>query len=192
MADAYHGSSNGRESKRTIDFIAEAESELRRRIAGEKITVVLLGASGEGLEERRTIARDLAGRGIRAVIPEDHFPDDAALSLVERIMFSADEVDLVFVNVQSWGSAAEFTELSGDEKVVGKLRVLVARQYHPLYGSPPSSRGYLTDAYMTHEAVFGHVYMCRVTEDEEPRWIPKPGEIAARLSERYRQWKALK
>ncbi len=184
MTDAYHGSGNGKETKLTIDFIAEAENELRRRIAGEKITVVLLGASGEGLEERRAIARDLAEMGIRPLIPEDHFPRDVALSLVERIMFSADEVDLIFVNVESWGSAAEFTELSGDAKVVRKLRVLVARRYHPIYCPPTSSGGYLTDAYMTHEAIFGHVYMCRVKEDEEPEWVPKPGEITARLSER--------
>ncbi|MGH9919688.1 MAG: hypothetical protein ACRD6W_12595, partial [Nitrososphaerales archaeon] len=153
-----HHTSGADESKRTIDFVAEAENELRRRIAGEATTVVLLGASGDGLDERTAIAQDLAGRGIRAIIPEGHFPHDVPLSLVERVMFSAEEVDLIFVNVQSWGSAAEFTELSGDAKTVRKLRLLVARKHHPLYGSPPSG-GYLTDAYMTHEAVFGHVYM---------------------------------
>jgi len=178
-----------REEKRTGDLVLEEESSLRSRISEEKLTVVLLGASERGLEGRRAIAQDLAKRGIIALVPEDDFPDDVALSLANRNILSADRVDLVFVNVQSWGSTAEFSELSGLEGVVGKLRVLVPRRFHPFYGS---SGGYLTDAYMTHEAVHGHVYIYREEEDtDEPRWIPSPLEITTRIAERYKQWKAL-
>jgi len=85
----------------------------------------------------------------------------------------------------------EFAQLTQDERVVGKLRILVGREHHPLYGT---SKGYLTDAYMTHDAVFGHVYMCSSLKKPEPGegWIPSSEEVIKRISTRYRQWRALR
>jgi hypothetical protein len=179
-----------------LDFVEAGTKELQRRISETRTAVVLLGSAAEGLEERRSIARKLLDEQIVAVIPEDDFPADIALSLAERTLLSMEGIDLIFVNVQSWGSAAEFAELSGNDKAVRKLRVLVTRKYHPFYGS---SKGYLTDAYLTHDAVFGHVYMCRGETEEgrggdvdgTPDWMPSPDEIILRISARYRQWKAL-
>ncbi len=98
-------------------------------------------------------------------------------------------MDLVFANVQSWGSAAEFSELRNNSKTAPKLRVIVAREFHPFYGS---SSSYLTDAYLTHDAVFGHVYMCSATGGG-PRetGIPTAKELALKISQRFREWKAL-
>ena len=178
------------EEKKRAEFILEAERALRRRISEERLSVVLLGASGRGLEARRRIAEHLAKDGITALVPEDDFPGDIALSLSNRILLSADTIDLVFVNVQSWGSTAEFSEFSSQEVVVGKLRVLVARRFHPIYGS---TRGYLTDAYLTHEAVHGHVYIYREEDEpDEPNWLPTPLEVTTKIAERYKQWKALR
>lgn len=45
---------------------------------------------------------------------------------------------------------------------------------------------------MTRDAVFGHVYVCAGEGDgENPDWIPGSDEIILKISERYRQWKAL-
>ena len=157
-------------------------------MAGAWTLVALLGAGGKGLQERRSIARDLHEMGIGALIPEDDLPEGLAPSLLERHFLSTEDVDLIFVDVQSWGSAAEFTELRSDSRASPKLRVLVGRRHHPIYGS--SSSGYLSDTYMTHEAVFGHVYMYRDGKDD-PDWLPTSNEIALRIAERYKQWKAL-
>ena len=153
--------------------------------------MALLGAGGEGLKDRRLLATRLRERGIETIIPEDDLSPDVAPSLAERDMLSAGDVDLAFVNVQSWGSAAEFAEFRADDRIAPKLRILVARKHHPLYGSSSAS-GYLTDSYMTHDAVFGHVYMCRAQGDDAIDWIPASDEIVLKVSERYRQWKAFR
>jgi hypothetical protein len=188
-----------RSKRRVLDFIEAEKKELQRRISETRTAVALLGAAEAGLEERRAIAQKLVNEEqIVGIVPEDDFPADLALSLAERTLLSNEGIDLIFINIQSWGSALEFAELSGNSKAVRKLRILVARKHHPFYGS---SKGYLTDAYMTHDTVFGHVYMCRDKKEEEegrptddsasPAWIPSSDEIILRLSARYRQWKAL-
>jgi len=112
---------------------------------------------------------------------------DLAPSILERKILSEEDLDIAFVNVESWGSAAEFSEFRNDKQIAPKLRVLVERDHHPLYGS---SKGYLTDAYLTHDAVFGHVYMYKNTEAGQNDRIPTPRELVVMLAERYRQWKA--
>ena len=121
-----------------------------------------------------------------------------AASLSERDMLSQADLDLAFINVQSWGSAAEFAEFQSESDIAPKLRILVERKYHPLYGTSDGS-GYLTDSYLTHDAVFGHVYMYRLQwrkdgkeEEDSPEWIPSTDEIILKISDRYRQWKALR
>ncbi len=111
---------------------------------------------------------------------------------------SQDDLDLVFINVQSWGSAAEFAEFQADLSIASKLRILVERKHHPLYGASSGS-GYLTDSYLTHEAVFGHVYMHRQPlrqsgkEDQDsPAWIPTTDGFILEIAERFRQWKAFR
>ena len=160
-------------------------------MAALAINVALLGAGGEGLKERREIAAKLGEKGIVALVPEDDLSADVAASLAEHDMLSSTDIDLAFVNVQSWGSAAEFAEFRADSNIAPKLRILVVRKYHPLYGSSGDA-GYLTDSYMTHEAVFGHVYMYKLPGEDSIEWIPRIDEIVLKISERYRQWKALR
>ncbi len=187
--------------RRGEDALNPAEAlkrEQERKVAEISIIVALLGAGGEGLNERREIAAKLGERGITALIPEDDLSEDAAASLAERDMLSQDDLDLAFINVQSWGSAAEFAEFQADISIAPKLRILVERRYHPLYGASSGS-GYLTDSYLTHDAVFGHVYLHRqpLREDgkedqDSPAWIPATDEIILKIAERFRQWKAFR
>lgn len=172
-------------------FVESLRRDYERKIAGTRVIVVLLGAGGDGLRDRRVLSARLREKGIGVIIPDDDLPADVSLSIVERDMLSAMDVDLAFVNVQSWGSAAEFAEFQADERIAPKLRILVSRKHHPLYGSSTAS-GYLTDTYMTHEAVYGHVNMYRVREETVPDWLPAADEIVLKLSERYRQWKTFR
>jgi hypothetical protein len=50
----------------SLHFIEKKESEVRRKLNAIKIVVALLGASGRGLEERRSMAEELSRRGILA------------------------------------------------------------------------------------------------------------------------------
>ncbi len=156
---------------------------METRLKGARVMVALLGAGGKGLEERRSIAEELAVKDIFAVIPEDMLQAGVPPSLLERWILASEELDMAFVNVESWGSAAEFSEFRGQKEIAPKLRVLVRRDYHPLYGS---SKSYLTDAYLTHDAVFGHVYM----HGRGGEGFPTAREIVLTISERYKQWKA--
>ncbi len=58
--------------RRSGDALNPAEAlkrEQERKVAGISIIVALLGASGEGLDERREIAAKLGERGITALNP---------------------------------------------------------------------------------------------------------------------------
>ena len=177
------------DKKRMKDFIDAQADDATKRVAGAWTLVALLGAGGQGLEDRRAIARKLEDIGIGALVPEDDLPRGLAPSLLERRILSKADVELVFLNVQSWGSVAEFAQFGSDPALARKLRILVERKHHPIYGAGSSS-GYLSDAYLTHEAVFGHVYMFR-HEINDPDWLPTTAEIVLRIAERYRQWKVI-
>jgi hypothetical protein len=178
---------DGKEFVRPL--VESLRKDQERKVDAIALYVVLLGAGGDGLEERRALARKLGQTGIVAFIPEDDLSPDVAPSLAERDMLANGDIDLAFVNVQSWGSAAEFAEFQSDPKIAPKLRILVERRYHPLYGSPGSS-GYLTDSYLTHDAVFGHVYMYK--GEDSPEWIPSTDEVVLKIADRYKQWRAFR
>jgi hypothetical protein len=93
--------------------------------------------------------------GMIVLIPEDDFPREVAPSLVEEAMLSKGDVELVFINVESWGTVTESTQFHRNRRIAPELMVLVGHEHHLLYGS---SASYLTDVYLTHLAVFGHVY----------------------------------
>lgn len=174
-----------------LAFIERKEKEVRKEIKATKVVVALLGASGKGLQERMSMAEELLHKGVLAFVPEDVLAAEVSPSLLERRILSAEDLDLAFVNVESWGSASEFSEFRNELGIASKLRVLVEREYHPLYGS---SKSYLTDAYLTQDAVFGHVYMYRRNADStsnETERVPTPRDLVMILSERYLQWKAL-
>ncbi len=158
---------------------------LERRLRQTRLLVALLGAGGHGLAERRRTVSALLRRGIEAFVPEDAFPGDASPSLMEEALFSGDDVDLVFVNVESWGSAAEFVQFRGNPRIAPKLRVLVSPAHHPLL---KGGTGYLADLYLSHLAEHGHVY---AVDGPERVRLPSALAVIATLSERYRQVKAL-
>lgn len=118
------------------------------------------------------------------MIPEDDFPRGISPSLAEEAMLSRGDADLVFVDIQSWGSACEFAQFHEARAIARKLRVLVPPQYHPLHGR---SKSYLTDLYLTHLAVHGHVYPVS-TKDKS---FPSAKKVIVKLSERYRMLKAI-
>jgi len=144
-----------------------------------------MGASGQGLRQRRRLRGVLSRRGLLALVPEDDFPRDIAPSLVERAMLSEGDVDLAFINLESWGTATEFGQFHEIRRIARKLRILVDHQYHPLHSN---SRSYLTDLYLTHLAVYGHVYpVARARRS----LLPSVKKTVTKLAVRYSQWKAL-
>ena len=175
------------EHPNAIKYVESKRAQVKKDLESTELIVALLGAGEKGLDQRRSMAKELLTKGILAVIPEDALPSQLAPSILERKILSEEDLDIAFVNVESWGSAAEFSEFRNDKQIAPKLRVLVERQHHPLYGS---SKGYLTDAYLTHDAVFGHVYMYKNKEAGQDDRIPTPRELVLMLAERYRQWKA--
>ncbi|MGQ9597242.1 MAG: hypothetical protein ACUVQY_02930 [Thermoproteota archaeon] len=129
--------------------------KLEKMVKETSVILVLLGAGSRKLGQRRALRDELASMGIVALIPEDDFPREVSPSLVEEAMLSKGDVELVFINVESWGTATEFVQFYKNRRIAPKLRILTSYRYHPLYGS---SASYLTDIYLTHLALFGHVY----------------------------------
>ncbi len=163
--------------------IGTLRAQAEARASSAYVTVVLLGKGGDGLEERRQIARLLERGGMNVVIPEDDLPREQSASLAEEEMLLHGDADLVFLNVDSWGTATEFGQLHDREPVGRKLRVLVPAPYHPLYGD---KGGYLTDLYLTHLAVFGHVYAVGMGGRIA---APTAQEAVVRLAERFSEAK---
>jgi len=169
LLDSVHG-----ERKRFEELVREA-----------CIIVVLLGAGGKEIVKRRNMARKLRDNGIIALIPEDDFAPEVAPSLVEEFIFKHSDVDLVFLNVESWGSATEFAQFHDDTRIAPKLRILTFHKYHLLYGS---SKSYLSDLYLTHIAKYGHVY---AYDDKGESTFPTSEKIILTLSLRYKFLRAL-
>jgi len=165
--------------------ITEFEKEFRRKYHEASLIVALLGASGKGLDLRRKIKEILKKEGIIGIVPEDDFPPDIASDLVERSTLRKGDVELVFINVESWGSATEFGHFYMDKKVAPKLRVLVNYQYHPLHGG---SRSYLSDACLTYMAAYGHVYPYKESGEFPFLMVD---EVILKLAKRYKEWKVL-
>ncbi len=141
----------------------------------------MLGANGEGLAERRKIARTLKRKGIIVLVPEDDFPRDVSPSVAEPATLADGDVDLVFLNLQSWGTAGEFGQFHENQRIAPKLRVLVPLEYHPFHGK---EKGYLTDLYLAHLARFGHVYG---VASKDMATFRSAKTIITKLAERYRQ-----
>ncbi len=171
---------------RTVQDVQDLRRQIESRTGRSYLTVVLLGKSGNGLDERRQIARLLEERGMNAVIPEDDLPHEASPSLAEEAMLLRGDADLVFLDVESWGTATEFGQFHDRDPVARKLRILVPRSYHPLEGD---RGGYLSDLYLTHVAVFGHVYP--VSEEATLR-AGSMQRTVLRLAIRYGEVRALK
>ena len=165
--------------------LRELRGRLQERVRRADLVVALLGAGRRGLSSRRAVARALRRLRIIALIPEDDFPRDIGPSIAEEIVLSDDDTDLVFLYIESWGSATEFGQLRLDPRVAPKLRILVPSAFHPIHGS---RRSYLTDAYLTHLALHGHVY---AVGDAHRLRVPTPERLIVTLAERYRQAKAL-
>jgi len=165
--------------------IHRLQGRLERRLRRPGLIVALLGAGGRGLAERRRIAAALQRRGIVALIPEDALPRTLSPSLAEEALLLDPSVSLVFLRVESWGSATELGQLRANPSVALKLRILVPPEHHPLHGQ---ATGYLADTYLTQLPAHGHVYAV-----DGPRRVRLPSAVALIpiLAERFRQAKAL-
>jgi hypothetical protein len=129
-----------------------------------------LGASGEGLDERRRI-RDhvmLDHPETTVIIPEEHIDQSINPVLAEQAILSGSDVDLVFIHVNSWGTSNEFGQFSQSSEIAPKLRVLVDHKYHPMHIRDERNRSYLSSAYLLFMARFGHVYPVRGTSELFP------------------------
>ncbi len=148
------------------------------------VIVVLLGAGSQEIKKREEIAEKLEENNIIALIPEKDFPSDVSPSLLEEYVISKADVDLIFINVESWGTVTEFAQFHDKKFIAPKLRVLVPYKYHPIYGNLES---YLTDLYLTHLTIYGHVY----AYDNEKKTFPSEDKIILMISKRYQELKAL-
>ena len=167
------------------ESIQEKRRELERHVKETCIIVALLGAGGYGLERRRNIDKKLEKEGILSLIPEDDFAPDVAPSSTEEAVLERADVDLIFINVESWGSATEFGQFHDKNNIAPKLRVLTPHEYHPMYGS---STSYLTDLYLTHMVKHGHVY---AYDDSSRSTFPTSEKIVMTIATRYRRLVAL-
>jgi len=161
--------------------------EKLKKVKEISIIVVLLGAGGKGLKQRRNLKNELKKMNIIAVIPEDDFAKEVPPPLIEEFMLTQGDMDLVFINVESWGSATEFGQFHERWEIAPKLRVIVEHKYHPLYGSSTNPTSYLTNSYLIHEAVYGHVYAV----DETGGRFATTRDVTIKLADAYRWWKAL-
>jgi len=159
--------------------------ELERRGRRRGVIVVLMGSGGRGLLQRRRLRDALSREGVIPLIPEDDFPQDVPPSIVERMVLSRAEIDLIFLNLQSWGTATEFGQFHEHRRIARKLRVLVDCHYHPLCSN---SRSYLSDLYLTHLVAYGHVYPITSNRGSP---CPSAKKTIVRLAVRYGQWRAL-
>lgn len=169
--------------KNIKSWIHEERKRIESLLKETLLIVVLLGAGRKGIKKRREIAKKLEENGIVALIPEDDFAPDVAPSLIEEAIFKEADVDLIFINVESWGSATEFVQFYDNAIIAPKLRILTHYRYHPIYGG---SQGYLTDLYLSFMAKYGHVYAYG-----EENNFPAPEKIILILSLRYKFLKAL-
>jgi len=165
--------------------IQEKRRELERRVGETSIIVVLLGVGNKGLERRRNLDEKLEEVGILSLVPEDDFAPDVAPSLTEEAILERADVDLIFINVESWGSATEFGQFHDKRDIAPKLRVLTPYKYHPIYGS---STSYLTDLYLTHTVKYGHVY---AYDNSSRSAFPTSEKIVITIATRYRRLVAL-
>ena len=165
--------------------IQEKRRELERRVGETSIIVVLLGVGNKGLERRRNLDEKLEEVGILSLVPEDDFAPDVAPSLTEEAILERADVDLIFINVESWGSATEFGQFHDKRNIAPKLRVLTPYKYHPIYGS---STSYLTDLYLTHTVKYGHVY---AYDNSSRSAFPTSEKIVITIATRYRRLVAL-
>jgi len=166
--------------------IEEEKKRIENKIKETNIVVALLGAGERGIEKRKKIAKKLEENGVSALIPEIDFRSEVAPSLIEEALFKKADVDLIFVDVESWGSATEFAQFYENAIIAPKLRVLTYYEHHPIYGS---SKSYLTDLYLSFIAKHGHVYAYR--KEKEKIKFPTSQKIILTLSIRYKQLKAL-
>jgi hypothetical protein len=173
----------------TVRFKRDYGKVIQAKFKKSTTRVVLLGEGRAGLKERRSIARELEMKGISAIVPEDVIPPEMAPDVNEKFIVERDDVDLVFVNPASWGSVLEFGQFAKTPKTARKLRILVKRRHHPLYGAG----GYVTSSYFTHELIYGHVYICKSASDSKSEriWIPSKRQLILKIAERYQEWKAL-
>ena len=107
-------------------------------------------------KRRKLIKEKLCELENDALLPEElklEFPDTE-----EQIAFRNKDTHLLIILPEAEGSISEFNRFSMNRKLAFKLRVFVPIQYHPLYGT---TQNYLTDAYLTYLAEYGHVYYFR-------------------------------
>jgi len=164
-------SNTNREIKRNVKTAEQLKENLQNKIQSKSLTLFILGKGfpkGEKCFEscincpimdciepkrRKEIKEKLQKLGNNALFPEELRLEYPATE--ELILFQNEDIDLLIILPEAWGSISEFNTFSQNQKLSLKLRIFVPLKYHPLYGS---NENFLTDAYLTFLAEYGHVY----------------------------------
>jgi len=105
-------------------------------------------------EIKRLVEEDLCDIAI--------FPEELGFihpAIEQRVLIMDKEIDLVILLPEGPGSIAEFGEYSSNPEIAYKLRVFVPTKYHPFeMDIEGHEQGYLSNAYLIHLTLYGHVY----------------------------------
>lgn len=90
------------------------------------------------------------------------FPEELKFiypAIDEKNLLKEKEVDMAMILPEGPGAISEFSDFSSDHEIAFKLRVFVPKKFHPLEHELENMEpSYLTNAYLIHLTLFGHVY----------------------------------
>ena len=90
------------------------------------------------------------------------FPEELRFiypAIDEKNLLKEKEVDMAIILPEGPGAISEFSDFSSDQDIAFKLRIFVPTKFHPLEHELENIEpSYLTNAYLIHLTLFGHVY----------------------------------
>lgn len=90
------------------------------------------------------------------------FPEELRFiypAIDEKNLLREKEVDMAIILPEGPGAISEFSDFSSDHDIAFKLRVFVPKKFHPLEQELEKVEpSYLTNAYLIHLTLFGHIY----------------------------------
>ncbi|MHA1715146.1 MAG: hypothetical protein ACTSXP_05855 [Promethearchaeota archaeon] len=83
-------------------------------------------------------------------------------AIEEEMILMDEDVHLVILLPESFGSCLEFGDFYNNEAIASKLRIFVNKRYHPIYGE---SHSYLPEILAKYMVKYGHVYYFENNDD---------------------------
>jgi len=107
-------------------------------------------------KKRKLIRKEIESRLEHHVcFPEEFDLDVPAID--EKIILREENIDLVIILPESFGSRYEFSNYSQDPQIAPLLRIFVPTKYHPLKVNR-EEQSILSNGYLIHLTKYGHVY----------------------------------